>query len=99
MTDGLSEAGRPRNAEAELDVKAWLRTCVLAAGVSTPMQFLFAAYRLQAGRRTSAEFADAIVRGCPGIAVRRKRGRAVVDGVAPSWNEASLTRAIQERAR
>jgi len=85
---------RPLDEEATREVKRWLRSSVLDRSVSTPMPFLFSAYRAQGGRRSSAEFSDAIVRGCPGLTVRRCRGRMVVDGAAPRWDVETLRRLL-----
>lgn len=81
----------------ELEIKGWLRGSVLSKGTSTPLQFLFMAYRLQGGRRSASEFADVIVHRCKGLKVTKHEGKVVVHGVAPRWDAGSLTAVIQGR--
>lgn len=79
-------ASNPEDLEdAERDVKSWLRTCHLRPGVSTPVRFLYGAYRAQGGRRSYAEFAGVIVCRCKGLRTATVGGAAVVHGVAPRW--------------
>lgn len=81
----------------ELEVKGWLRSSVLTRSTSTPLKFLYMAYRLQGGRRSASEFADVIVHRCKGLKVTKHEGIIVVHGVAPRWDAGSLTAVIQGR--
>lgn len=91
------ETHRVVDLTAEREVKAWLRNSVLAPAVSTPLQFLYMAYRVQGGRRSAAEFADVIVHRCAGLRIERLRDKAVVHGVAPRWTPETLAEAIHRR--
>lgn len=93
----VSTPGPKIDPVVEQEVKSWLRGSVLSPGVSTPLQFLYMAYRVQGGRRSAAEFANVILHACKGLRVEAMRGKAVVHGAAPRWTPESLAAAIRGR--